>query len=172
MDLARLEKRKMNDQEIRADLIEVRESGAFKTEHVFLFGGGTLGVLTLKAGKSEGSFSANDGLCYQYKKTSFWKSHYEWKQGERTLAKANSKGKLSRAFYIDYQGTYYGLFPGGSKLRSWKVKTASGRDLCEILPRGAFKRGAFLKILAEIPIELLVFCYCLVTRRWQEQSSG
>jgi hypothetical protein len=171
MVLVKLEKSGMNDQEIKTDLIEVKESGAIKTEHVFQFGEGALGVLRLKPGKSEGVFTASDGSDYQFKKTSLLKSHYELKKGATALARAMPRGKLSRVFLVDFQGTAYGLFPGGSKLRSWKVKNANSQELCEILPRGAFKRGALLRIRSEIPIELLVFCYCLVIKRWQEQSS-
>jgi hypothetical protein len=165
------EKRKMNDQEVRADLIEVIESGVLKTEHVFQYGGGILGVLNLKAGRTEGIFKTEDNKEYVFKKTSFWKSFYEWKDYTIVVASAKPARKFSRAFLIEFQGATYGLFPGGSKLRSWKVKNISSQALCEIYPRGAFKRGARVKISAEIPTGLLAFCYCLVTKRWQEQSS-
>ena len=161
----------MIDQELKADLIEVIETGTFRTEHTFQFGRGVLGVLKFNSGRSEGEFIASDGTEYQFKKTTFWKSNYVWKKGESILASAAPRGKLTRAFIIDFQGSTYGLFPGGSKPRSWKVKNISEKDLCEIMPRGAFKRGAHLWIRDEIPIDLLIFCYSLVSRCWQEQSS-
>jgi len=161
----------MNDQEIKADLIEVIESGTFKTAHVFQYGGGILGVLNLKTGRTEGIFKSEDGKEFFFKKTSFWKSIYEWKDSHSLLASAAPTGKFNRAFLIDFQDMTYGLFPGGSKLRSWKVKDTFSQDLCEINPRGAFKRGARIRIGAEIPIGLLTFCYCLVSKRWREQSS-
>ena len=161
----------MNDQEFIADLIEVIETGVFKSEHLFHYGGGVLGVLSLKTGRSEGNFKAESGEEYNFKKTSPWKSHYEWRDNTSLVASAIPKGKLSRAFIIEYQGIVYGLLPGGSKLRSWKIKKSSTQDICEYIPRGIFKRGAMIKIGAEIPVGLLVFCYCLVSKRWQEQSS-
>jgi len=161
----------MNEQELKADLIEIVETGAFKTEHLFQFGGGVLGVLKLKASRSEGNFKTETGEEYFFSKPSIWKSNYEWRDNTSLLGRAVPKGKLSRAFIIDFQGTAYGLLPGGSKLRSWRIVSTSGEDLCEFIPRGAFKRGARVRIGAEIQVGLLGFCYCLVTKRWQEQSS-
>ena len=161
----------MSDLEIRADLIQVLESGIIKTEHVFHAADGVLGILNLKTGKSEGLFTTPGGQEHIFKKISAWKSIYEWKDGSSLVASAKPPKALSRAFVIDFEGTGFGLFPGGSKLRSWKVKNTSNQEICEIQPRGAFKRGALIKIRADIPVGLLVFSYCLVSKRWQEQSS-
>jgi hypothetical protein len=161
----------MTDQEFIADLIEVIETGAFKSEHLFQYGGGVLGFLSLKTGRTEGVFKAESGEQYHFKKTSPWKSHYEWRDNTSLVASAMPKGKLNKAFIVEYQGNVYGLLPGGSKLRSWKIKTTSTQDICEYKPRGPFKRGAMIRIGAEIPLGLLVFCYCLVSKRWQEQYS-
>ncbi len=43
----------MSDLEIRADLIQVLESGIIKTEHVFHAADGVLGILNLKTGKCD-----------------------------------------------------------------------------------------------------------------------
>ena len=128
-------------------------------------------MLDLKTGKTGGVYRTDDGKDCQFEKTNFWKSHYEWKDHNSLLGSAVPKTKLSRAFLINYQGNGYGLFPGGSKLRSWNIKDSSSQILCEFKTRGAFKRGAIIQIGAEIPIGLLVFGYCLVSKRWQEQSS-
>jgi hypothetical protein len=161
----------MIDREFKADLIEVLETGAFKTEHVFQTDEGILGSLSLNVGKTEGAFQAVDEKELTFKKTSPWKSNYEWRDGSSLIGSAVPRKALSRAFLIDFQGTGYGLIPGGTKMRSWRVINSSDQELCEILPRGAFKRGARIRIKAEIPIGLLIFSYCLVNKRWQEQSS-
>jgi hypothetical protein len=154
-----------------ADVIEVREKGTFKTEHFFRTPMEELGILSLKASRAEGEFIGNDGLKYSLKKTSFWKSTYEWRLGTQLIATAQKKGTLGRAFLINYENNLYGLFPGGSKLKSWLLKNAQEIIMSEFQPRGAFKRGAYIKIKTQIPLPLLVFVYCLVSRRWQEESS-
>ncbi len=62
----------MSDLEIKADIIEVLESENFKTEHVFQSREGILGIMSLKAGKSDGIYKAADGTEMLLKKTSFW----------------------------------------------------------------------------------------------------
>ncbi len=160
----------MNKNDLKADVIEVTASGAFKSEHVFNTTVGILGVLTLKGIKGEGSFSGADDSVLDFKKISIWKSHYELRQGSTVIAGAQPPKGLSRAFNLVFEGDYYLLKPGGNKLRSWTLKDNQGRAICEIMPRGGFKRGALLRIGAEIPLTLLVFVYCLVIRRWHEEA--
>ena len=161
----------ISDQEIKADQIVVIETGLLTTQHVFQFGGGILGVLNLKPGKSAGNFQGEDKQEYHFTKPNIWKPQYEWKEHKTLLGSASSKSVLSRVFLINFRDINYGLFPGGSKFRSWTLKDSSSRVLCEFIPRGAFKRGAIIRIKSEFPFGLLVFCYCLVVKRWQEQSS-
>lgn len=162
----------MDQAELKADVIEVTVSGTFKTEHVFNAPDGVLGALTIKGSKGEGSFTGADNLLLAFKKPSVWKSQYELQEGNDTIAKAQPPKKLKRAFDIDLEGEFYQLIPGGSKMRSWTIKNAQGQGICEILPRGGLKRGAYLRIGAEIPLKLLVFGYCLVVKRWQEESAA
>ncbi|MFV1948667.1 MAG: hypothetical protein ACC633_01900 [Anaerolineales bacterium] len=161
----------MSDLEIKADIIEVLESGIFKTEYVFQSREGILGIMSLKAGKSDGIYKAADGTEMLLKKTSFWKSNYEWRDGETLVGGAMPRKALRPTFIIKFQGNSVVLSPGGNKARSWRVRNSSNQEPCEIQPRGVFKRGARLLIRAEIPIGLLVFCYCLVSIRWQERTS-
>jgi hypothetical protein len=161
----------MNSGEVAVDAFEVIETGVFKTEHVFQSSTQVFGLLILKAGKSAGTFTGADESTLDFSKTSFWKSHYELRQGSAVLGSAAPRGKLRRAFLISFDDEIFGLFPGGSKLRSWKIKNYQDQVLCEIHPRGALKRGAILKIFSPVPFNLLVFSYCLVIKRWQEQSS-
>ena len=53
----------------------------------------------------------------------------------------------------------------------WTLRNARDQILCEIKPRGVFKRGAMFRILNQLPITLLVFTYCLVSKSWQDQSA-
>ena len=163
----------MTDQaELKADVIEVTVSGTFKTEHVFNTSSGVLGALTIKGSKGEGKFMGADEAELDFKKPSVWKNQYELQEGSVVIGTAHPPKKLKRAFQIDLEGQIYHLAPGGSKLRSWTLKNTQGQGICEILPRGGFKRGAYIKIGAEIPLKLLVFAYCLVIKRWQEESAA
>jgi len=158
--------------ELKADVIEVTVRGTFKTEHIFNTQEGVLGALTIKGSKGEGKFIGADDAVLDFKKPSIWKSHYELEEGTTVIGKAHPPKKLKRAFEIDFEGEIYFLTPGGSKMRSWTLKNTQGQGICEILPRGGLKRGAYLRIGAEIPLKLLVFGYCLVVKRWQEESAA
>jgi len=162
-----------NKEELKVDVIEVTVTGTFKTAHVFNAELGILGVLTLKSGKGEGSFVGADDSLLAFNKTSIWKSNYELLQGNEVIASASPpKKKITRAFNLDFEGEIYTLSPGGSKRRSWTIKSSPGQAICEFLPRGALKRGALIWIQSEIPLALLVFGYCLVLKRWQEESAA
>lgn len=158
--------------ELKADVIEVTVSGTFKTQHIFNTQEGILGALTLKGSKGEGSFIGADEVGLDFKKPSVWKSQYELKEGSIVIGKAHPPKKLKRAFEIDFEEEIYHLTPGGSKMRSWTLKNIQAQGICEVLPRGGLKRGAYIKIGAEIPLKLLVFVYCLVIKRWQEESAA
>lgn len=163
----------MTDQaELKTDLIEVTVSGTFKTEHVFNTPDGALGTLAIKGSKGEGNFVGADDAVLEFKKPSVWKNQYELEEAGAVIGKAHPPKKLKRAFEIDLEGEIFHLVPGGSKMRSWTLQNAQGSGICEVLPRGALKRGALIKIGAEIPLKLLVFTYCLVAKRWQEEASA
>lgn len=160
----------MSNGVIAVDVVEVVETGFLKTEHVFRTFSEILGAFTLNAGKSSGSYAGSDGSSLRFIKTNFWRSHYDFQQDGAVLGSAAPRGKLSRAFLIQFEEEIYGLFPGG-KLRSWVIKNNHDQVLCEFRPRGVFKRGAIITILSPMSFNLLLFSYCLVNKRWQEQSS-
>jgi hypothetical protein len=162
----------MNNEAITADWIEVAVTGTFKTDHVFGSNNQILGKLALNAAKSEGFFLGADESQLKIRKTSFWKAQYEIIQNEKVIGKASPRGALKRAFDIDYDNLPVELKPGGSKLRSWTIRDSRGSILCEFLPRKSLKRGARIRIGAEIPLPMIVLCYILVIRRWQEESSA
>jgi len=158
--------------EFLADVIEVTVSGGFKTEHVFNAAAGVLGVLNLNAMISEGTFRGADGSELVIKNTSFWKPNFQVTDGDRILGKAHSPKVFKRAFEIEFDGQSLRLESGGSKLRSWSLLNAAGSLVCEIRPRGAFKRGALIQIREAAPLGLLAFAYTLVSRRWQEENAA
>ena len=168
-----IKENKLTEQaELNADVIEITVSGTFKTEHVFNTPEGVLGTLKIKGSKGEGNFIGADEVVLEFKKPSVWKNQYEFYEGTSVIGKAHPPKKLKRAFEIDFEEEIYHLTPGGSKMRSWTLKNNQGQGICEVLPRGGLKRGAYIKIGAEIPLKLLVFVYCLVIKRWQEESAA
>lgn len=155
---------------INQGLIEVTVSGTFKTEHDFDSSGNSLGSLVIKGGKGEGVFTGDDELSLMFKKPSAWKNQYELQEGKDVIGKAQPPKKLSKAFDIELEGQMVHLTPGGSKGRSWTLKDGQGHEICEVLPRGGLKRGAKIQVETQVSLKLLVFAYCLVVRRWQEES--
>ena len=162
----------MEQLEYKTDLIEVSVSGTFKTVHVFNTPDGILGTLSIKGSKGEGKFVAADESALDFRKPSIWKNQYELLDGTSRIGQAHPPKALKRAFEIDLDGDIFHLVPGGSKLRSWTLKDNQGRGICEFLTRGGIKRGAYIRIGAEISLQLLIFGYCLVLRRWHEESTS
>jgi hypothetical protein len=162
----------MNNESFKADLIAVIETGFFKTEHLFGTQSDVLGVLALNAGKTKGTYTGLEDLSLIFEKINFWKSQYELKQEGAVIASAAPRGGLSRVVIINFEGELFTLLPGKGLSRSWTLKNSRDQFICEFKPRGTFKRGAMLRIINQIPISLLVFSYCLVSKKWQEQSGA
>ncbi len=156
---------------VKVGSIVVSVSGTFKTEHVFNKGEAVLGTLTIKGNKGEGSFTGADDSILEIKKPSIWKSQYELLEGKNTIGNAHPPKKLKKAYEIDFKGEIFNLDPAGSKSDSWTLSDHQGSGICEVLPRGGFKRGAEINIGAEIPLKLLVFGYYLVDKRWSEDAA-
>jgi len=161
----------MNNESVSADVIAVFESGVFKTEHVFGTNTDILGTLIMNAVKTKGTFTATEDLNLDFEKTHFWKNLYELKQGGVVIANAAPRGTLSRVLILGIGEESYLLSPAKGFSRVWILRNARDHILCEIKPRGVFKRGALFKILNQLPITLLVFSYCLVSKSWQDQSA-
>ncbi|MCJ7715002.1 MAG: hypothetical protein MUO54_00585 [Anaerolineales bacterium] len=160
----------MNNESIAADVIAVIESGLFKTEHIFGTNTDLLGILIMNAVKTKGTFTGTEDFSLDFEKIHFWKNLYELKQGGAVIASAAPRGPLSRFFTLGLGNESYALFPGKGLSRTWTLKDSRDQILCEIKPRGVFKRGALFRILNQLPITLLVFSYCLVSKSWQDQS--
>lgn len=157
---------------VNPNTVEVSVSGTFKTEHLLKTPDESLGSLVIKGGKGEGVFTGKGDIVLEFKKPSAWKSQYELLEGTATIGKAHPPKKLKQAFEIDFEGQIFNLTPGGSNSSSWTLSDHQGQGICEVLPRGGFKRGANIKIGAGIPLKLLVFVYCLVYKRWQEDAAS
>ena len=161
-----------NDSEVKADVIEVTVKGGFNTIHTFHTTAGVLGSLNLKTMKGEGLFRGADGSELHIRKTSFWRTNYALTEGGVNLGSARAYKSFSRVFELQYLGEYLQLAPDRSKMRSWKLSDRVGNTVCTLKPRGALKRGGLIRVISSAELKLLVFTYCLVTRRWQEESSA
>ena len=162
----------MNNESVSTDVIAVFESGIFKTEHVFGTNTDLLGTLIMNSVKTKGTFTGTEDLSLDFEKIHFWKNQFEIKQGGVVMGSAAPRGVLSRVFILGLGEESYLLSPGKGFSRVWTLRNARGQILCEIKPRGIFKRGAMFRILYQLPITLLVFSYCLVSKSWQDQSAA
>ena len=163
----------MNSQEsLVSGQLEITVSGTFKTEHKFTSGQGSLGSLVTKGGKGEGVFTSSEGLVLELKKPSAWKNQYELQESNQTIVEVQLPKRIRKTFEIAFENKGFELSPGGSKNRSWTLRTAQGAEVCEILPRGGLKRGAKIEIASQIPLRLLVLVYYLVEKRWKEEAAA
>jgi hypothetical protein len=162
----------MEKAEIRADLVVTSVSGTFSTEHLFQTSAGILGVLKLKSSKAKGSFQTADGTVYDFDHAAFLKPNYQLKLDDEVLIRSEKRSTLGRQLKVHVNGKTYLLRPGGGTTRSWTLWDEDEYKVCEIQPKGVFSRGAKILIRQEIEMPLLVFTYCLVIKRWQEESSA
>jgi hypothetical protein len=155
-----------------ADQIEVTVDGVFTTHHYLQSASGNLGELTMNTGGSTGTFLSTDGRELEIKRTSLWRGWYELRDSGIVIGTAASQGVFRRTTTIDYRGVEHLLEPTSFWAREWRLVDPMGSILVEVGPRGVFKRGAVIRVLGEIELDLLVFCYHMVSMRWQEQSSA
>jgi hypothetical protein len=66
----------------------------------------------------------------------------------------------------------YRLGAAGFLGRIWHLVDDAGQMLVEVRPRGVFRRGAIMRILRPVDVDLLVFTYHVVNTRWQEQTAA
>ena len=162
----------MNQETWTADQIEVSVDGVFTTHHYMQSASGSLGELTMKTGGATGTFVSTDGRELEIKRTSFWRGWFEMRDSGVVIGTASSQGFFRRTTTIDYRGVEHLLEPANAWARKWRLVDPMGSVLVEIEPRGAFKRGAFIRVLGEIELDLLAFCYYMVSMRWQEQAGA
>lgn len=162
----------MVDQEWVADQIEVVVSGFLTTRHDMGTPAGPLGELTLPAFRMGGLFRGADGGEIEVRQPSWWKSEHELRQGEALLAVAWPRGFFQQQIEVRFGDQVYMLDRASFWNRSWRLVDAQGRALLEIEPRGIFRRGAYLKVLGEVELPLLVFAYYLIHKRWETEAAA
>jgi hypothetical protein len=154
-----------------ADEIDVSVSGVFTTHHVLRTPAGVLGELTLPAVRMRGIFRGADGRELVMERTSWWRGTHELREDEAVLGTARPRGILRREFVLHLDDQAHTLRTAGFWGRIWHLIDGAGEMVVEIRPRGVFRRGATLRILKPVDVDLLAFAYHLVRARWQEQAA-
>jgi hypothetical protein len=103
---------------------------------------------------------------------SWWRGWHELREDGIVLGTARPLGFWRQKMSVGFRGEMYELVPASFWARSWLLTDGTERELIDVQPRGVFRRGAYLTILAPIHTDLLVFVYYLVNVRWQEQSAA
>lgn len=156
---------------ITTDKIEILASGFFSTRHKLQTNTEVIGEMTLRGMKMQGNFWSNDGRELELAKKKWWKSIYEIREGGAVVGEARPRGFFRREFILDYDRKAYRLTPTGIGGRIWRLFNNTGTLLLEVSRRGAFQRGAHLRIRGEIDFPLMLFAYYVVNARWQEQQA-
>jgi hypothetical protein len=162
----------MTEAEWSADWIEVAVAGFFTTRHTLGSAAGTLGLLTVPGFQRSSTFQGADGQELTMRQASFWKQEYELRAGDELLGRAWPAGFLRRDLVVQFQDQEYALQPAGFWTRAWRLVDPQGAALLQIEPRGVFKRGARLQVLAEVELALLVWAYYLVHKRWEAEAAA
>jgi len=162
----------MSRESLAADAIEVTVSGTFRTHHLFESETGLLGELTVPAFRRGATFGGAEGLELTISSKGWTGSRYEMRSGEEVLATTHPRGAFRRAIDIECSGVPYAAVPVAAFRQGWYLVDAVGSQLLKFQPRGAFRRGAYLEILAPVRLELIVLFYYLVYRRKQEEAAA
>jgi hypothetical protein len=159
-----------------ADQVEVTVSGVFTTHHHLQTAAGVLGELTMPAVRKRAVFRTAEGRELVIERTSWWRGTYELQEHGVVLGRARPLGLLRRENVVRFADRDYRLRAAGFWGRVWHLVDDRPADRGEILvachPRGVFRRGAILRILRPVDLNLLAFAYHLVNARWQEQSAA
>jgi hypothetical protein len=160
------------DGEWVTDEIEVTVSGFWNTQHSLQAGPDLIGELTLPGFRRKGLLRLSDGRELTVEHTSFWKGTHEMREGGVLLGTARTRGVFKRQVDVGFGERQYVLQPGSVWKRNWLLVDLEGTVLLEMRPRGAFRRGAFVAVLAEVGIDLLAFAYYLVHKSWEAESAA
>ena len=155
-----------------ADEVTVTVSGILTTHHVLRTATGTLGSVTVPALKMTGTFHAVDGRELTVKQTNWWRGTYELREGETILGVAHPRGAFRRQNTVQFGDHTYQLRPAGFWGRVWLLLDQAGYLVLSLGARGVFLRGATLRVVQSLDLDLLVFTYYLVNARWKEQSGA
>lgn len=153
------------------DEIVVEVGGFFTTEHVFRSEAGTLAVLKVSLGMTEGSYAGGGGRRIVVRRTGWLSRGYELIDGDTVRGAAAPRGAFKQGYRLRFAGQELELVPRGFFQREWLLVDAGDRVVLRLAPRGAFKRGA--RLLAPDPIEfpLAVLAYYLYQVVQQEAAA-
>ena len=155
-----------------ADEVEVTVSGAFTTHHLLRTGAGILGESTVPALRKRAVIRTAEGRELVMKQTNWWRGTYELQEGDTLLGTVRPLGIFRRENIVRFGHQDYRLRAVGLWGRLWHLADDAGRTLVEVHRRGIFRRGAILRILSPLDLDLLVFTYHIVNARWDEQTTA
>ena len=153
------------------DEIVVDVGGFWTTEHVFRSVAGTLAVLKVPAGMSEGSYQAPSGRQVVVRRSGCLSRSYELTDGGAVRGAAEPQGLFKQGYLIRFDDQELDLVPEGLFRQGWLLVDAGDRVVLRLDPRGIFQRGA--RLLAPYPIEfpLAVLAYYLYQVIQQETAA-
>jgi hypothetical protein len=155
-----------------ADLVEVTVSGFFTTHHVMQTAEGVLAEMTMNGLGKRAVVRTAEGRELAIERTNWWRGAYELRKDDLPVGEAHPLGILRRNNAIHFGGRCFRLQAGDCWSRSWTLSDDAGQMLVKIRPRGAFRRGAILRILRLVDIDLLALTYHQVNVRWREQTAA
>ena len=158
--------------EVASNEVEILVSGLWNTSHHLQTAGESLGLLVLPAFRRGGVFHSVDGRELVAERTRWWRRWHELREGAVVLGSAAPRAIWGWSLEVMFGSQAYVLEPAGILTRAWRLLDERGDPLLEISPRGIFRRGAVVTILAEVPVDLVAFTYYLVFTRWQEQAAA
>ena len=151
---------------------EVWVEGFFNTTHHIDSPLGNWGDLTLPGFANQATFETQDGRTLNLVQTRWWASTYELREGHMVVGTASPRGFLKNEMDVGFRGLMYRLVPEGIFSTAWRLLDAEGNTVILVDRRGIFKAGAYVTAQVPVPLDLVVFTYYLVNRRWQQQSAA
>ncbi|MGD2148327.1 MAG: hypothetical protein PVH41_16665 [Anaerolineae bacterium] len=155
-----------------ADLVEVTVSGFFTTHHVMQTAAGILAEMTMTGLGKKAVVRTVEGRELVIQRTNWWRGVYELRKDDLAVGEARPLGILRRNNAIRFGGHDFRLRAGDFWSRSWTLADDGDQTLVKICPRGAFRRGAILRILRPVDADLLALTYHQANVRWREQTAA
>jgi hypothetical protein len=152
--------------------IEVEVTGLFTTHHYFQTDAGTVAEFTFPAFAQEAEYRTAEGRELVMRKPRWLGTMHELLDGKVVRGTADRAGFFRRDIVIEFDGEEYALEPEGVFKWGWFLVDASGQQLVEFQPRGAFKQGAYITITSVVDADLVAFAYYLVHMRKQEEAAA
>lgn len=152
--------------------IRISITGLLTTHHCFYTPEGRWGELILPALSNQGCFRCDDGSEFLVRKVHWLGTAHEMLVGRSVLGTADRPGVLSQDIVIDFRGRQYRLQPEGVLKNGWHLSDAGGNRLLEARLCGILQEEAVLTTVLPLDRELIVFVYCLIWMRRQEEAAA